>query len=215
MSDETLLLEKWKIDYQDYWLDVKGRSCEEISAYLLDHLRWCWHDIYEQNTPFKSDIVESPEGELTYQFDTEMVMDGETCLKAGRLVAVYGKVGEIAGLKLTSEKLRRRYLGATKDWLGPEGIDKGHFIGHTLGGSSNMVLFPQRREVNRGWSEEGKKYQAMERYARENKGIMIFNRPIYSDESSWPRFFEFGLLKTDGELWVELFDNERPEGAVS
>lgn len=94
----TSLLSKWEIDYQDFWLDADGHTCEEFTTYLLDHFRWCWCDTYVANTVFDADIIESPEGSLIHQFDVNVVEDGGVCLKAGRLVAVYGRVGEIAGL---------------------------------------------------------------------------------------------------------------------
>jgi hypothetical protein len=34
-----------------------------------------------------------------------------------------------------------------------------------------------------------------------------FSRPIYADGSNVPWWLEFGLLKVDHTLWVELFDN--------
>jgi len=207
----TTILSKWNIDYHDYWLDVKGCGCEKITEYLLDQFRWCWRDMYVANTQFETDIVECSEGSLIYQFDTQVVEEGDLCMKAGRLVAVYGRVGKIAGLEFPSAKLRQRFMGPTEKWIGP--VDKGHFIAHSLGGSSNMNIFPQVRELNRGWSEEGKKFREMERLASQHPGMMLFNRPIYSDGTVWPRYFEFGLLKPDGELWIELFDNERPPGA--
>jgi hypothetical protein len=35
-------------------------------------------------------------------------------------------------------------------------VDRGHLISHAAGGELDINLFPQRRELNRGWSEEGK-----------------------------------------------------------
>lgn len=210
--DLAEFLPKWKVDYHDYWLDVEGKPCTEITEHLLKHLPWSWRDAYEDNTEFEMDIVECLEGDLVYQFDTKVVEDDVQCQKAGRLVAVYGRVGELAGLKWPSAKLRQRFLGPTEKWIGP--VDKGHFIAHALGGSSNMNIFPQVRELNRGWSEAGKRFREMERYASEHPGTLVFNRPMYSDGTVWPRCFEFGVLKADGTLWVDLFDNQRPPGAI-
>ena len=47
----------------------------------------------------------------------------------------------------------------------------------------------------------------METYCYENPGTFCFSRPIYTDGSSVPRLLEFGVLKDDGNLWVEVFDN--------
>ena len=47
--------------------------------------------------------------------------------------------------------------------------DKGHFLGHASGGTLDINLFPQRRDLNRGWSDQGKRYRAMERYVANDR----------------------------------------------
>ncbi len=212
MSASNEILDLWRVNYTKRLDQVRGLPSQEMCNSLLDELKLDWMDAYVENTGHATDIVESPEGKLFYQFDTLYVDENDVNLKSARLVAVYGQVGDLAGLKLPSAKLRQRFMGATEKWIGP--VDKGHFIAHTLGGSSNMNIFPQVRATNRGWNEEGRKYREMERFAAKHPGALIFSRPIYSDGTFWPRYFEFGVLKPDGELWVEVFDNERPKGAI-
>jgi len=55
--------------------------------------------------------------------------------------------------------------------------------------------------------EQGKLYRTMERYCYNNGGTFCFSRPVYDDASSVPRWLEFGLLRDDGSLWVEVFEN--------
>ena len=45
--------------------------------------------------------------------------------------------------------------------LGAEAFaaDKGHLLSHASGGELDINLFPHRRELNRGWSEEGKLFR--------------------------------------------------------
>jgi hypothetical protein len=73
-----------------------------------------------------------------------------------------------------------------------------------------LNVFVQRRDLNRGWSVAGKRFRSMEKYCSSNPGTFCFSRPIYSfaDGSSKPVAVEFGVLKADGELWVEVFDNQ-------
>ena len=78
--------------------------------------------------------------------------------------------------------------------------DKGHFLGHASGGILDINLFPQRREVNRGWSEEGKEFRRMERYVADHPGTFFFNRPIYDDHTWLPLALEYGVLE-DGLAW--------------
>jgi hypothetical protein len=87
--------------------------------------------------------------------------------------------------------------------------DKGHFIAHSIGGALDgweLNVFVQRRELNRGWSEAGARFRDMEDYCA-NAGTFCFSRPLYADPTAKPAFVEFGVLKSDGQLCVECFDN--------
>ena len=86
--------------------------------------------------------------------------------------------------------------------------DKGHFLGHASGGILDINLFPQRRELNRGWSEEGKRFRSMERYVAEHPGTFFYHRPIYNDETWIPDRLEYGVLKDDGDWWTDSFQNK-------
>jgi hypothetical protein len=68
-------------------------------------------------------------------------------------------------------------------------------------------VFVQRRDLNRGWSAEGKLYRSMEKFCLEHPGTFFFHRPFYNDCTSRPCALEFGVLKPSGELWVERFKN--------
>lgn len=70
-----------------------------------------------------------------------------------------------------------------------------------------LNVFVQRRELNRRWSEAGKRFREMEKYCVSNPGTFCFSRPVYVDPTAKPAFVEFGRLKSDGKLWVEFFDN--------
>jgi hypothetical protein len=100
----------------------------------------------------------------------------------------------------------RGWLGETGEILGAT-RDKGHFIAHCMGGGLEVNVFSQDRKLNRGWSPQGKIYRQMEKYCQEHSGTFCFSRPIYADTSSVPRWLEFGVLKEDATLWVEVFDN--------
>ena len=80
-------------------------------------------------------------------------------------------------------------------------------MAHSIGGGFDVNLFSQERRLNRGWSARGKIYRQMEKYCHHHEGAFCFSRPIYTDASSVPRWLEFGVLKTDDTLWVEVFEN--------
>lgn len=85
--------------------------------------------------------------------------------------------------------------------------DKGHFLAHGFGGPIDVNLFPHRRDINRGWSAEGKRYRDMEKYVSVNPGTMVFSRPIYNDLSVCPYQLEYGYFDRNLKLVVEVFPN--------
>lgn len=89
---------------------------------------------------------------------------------------------------------------------GGEQVDRGHLIPHLSGGEFGPNIFRQDRALNRGWSEQGKKYRAREREAAAIPGTFFFGHLIYSDDTAYPRAIEVGILR-GAELAVERFDN--------
>ncbi len=88
-----------------------------------------------------------------------------------------------------------------------DNYDKRHFIAHYSRGSIDINLFPQRRDINRGWSAEGKRYRVMEKFVAANPGTFVFSRPIYKDFSCCPNEIEYGYCDTGFNFIVETFPN--------
>ena len=86
--------------------------------------------------------------------------------------------------------------------------DRGHFLGHASGGILDINLFPQRRELNRGWSPEGKRFRKMERYVSEHPGTFFYHRAIYNDTTWIPNLLEYGILLEDSTWWKDIFSNK-------
>ena len=86
--------------------------------------------------------------------------------------------------------------------------DKGHFLGHASGGQLDINLFPQRRELNRGWSEPGKRYRDMEKYVAKRPGTFFYSCPIYDDDTWIPKSLEYAVLTEDRGWWIDRFDNK-------
>jgi hypothetical protein len=71
---------------------------------------------------------------------------------------------------------------------------------------SGYFVFPQDRDLNRGWSEEGKRYRALEREIGASPGRFFFCRLIYTDETDFPTWVELGTLRS-GAPYVGRFRN--------
>ena len=92
-------------------------------------------------------------------------------------------------------------------------VDRGHFIPYTAGGLYGPNLFVQDRALNRGWSEQGKRYRALERRAiAEAPNSLMFILPHYIDETDVPGFLNVGVVDAAG-LAVDTFRNryDNPE----
>ena len=94
--------------------------------------------------------------------------------------------------------------------LGDESFDadRGHWLSHASGGELDINLFPQRRELNRGWSDEGKVFRRMESAAAGTPGTFHFHRAVYDDDTWIPATIQYGVLRDDLEWWVEDFANK-------
>ena len=102
---------------------------------------------------------------------------------------------------------RRQCLGAPRPRGSSLRRGQGHFLGHASGGILDINLFPQRRELNRGWSEEGKRFRSMERYVAEHPGTFFCHRPSYRDQTWIPATLEYGVLVDGERWWVDRFRN--------
>lgn len=195
-----LLPERWNKD---------TASAIEILSNVLPEI---WIDEYIKMTPHPVNIIQITINGFEYIFDqyTELEQNGTVPynpLADDRLIVVYGK---------SQKQVRVREKSRIKGWLGKTSVafginrDKGHFIAHSIGGladGAEINLFSQNRKLNRGWSEEGRLYRKMENYCLNHIDTWFFHRPIYGDVTNRPPAIEFGVLKSNKELWVEYFSN--------
>jgi hypothetical protein len=178
-----------------------------------------WGDAYKVMSPHKANIlrIERDGFEYLFDFSSELVLKGEVRSDRAvedRLVAVHG-CSHVSREDRRDSLMRKHPLGpvefirahSTNVSRTQALYDKGHFIGHALGGLLHINLFPQSKTINRGWSEAGKLYRKMERYCQKHPGTYCFSRPIYLGYSGHPHIIEFGVLKTDRMLWVHQFPN--------
>ena len=204
-----------KVDYNAILATITDRSLEEIITFMAEEIPYVWREAYFCMTPDQTNICRFELGSFEYIYDDSATLadqggklnDSEA---EARLVAAFGR----STPRERSERVRDDYR--LRGWVGPTEAsfgkywDKGHFIAHSIGGAvdrAEVNVFIQKRDLNRGWSKEGKRFRSMEKYCFLNPGTFCFNRPLYIDNSARPAFIEFGVLTDSKKLWVECFDN--------
>lgn len=205
LTDElrNLIGNDYIVDYQKIIHHSPISDYKELADYLQDVLSEEWILKYQEMTKVKIYINEITIG-FTFLFDSQYNSIEEDFVE-DRVVVAYGFSNKVE-VKRDSSRMAGYLKGAAWDWTDKD-TDKGHFIGHSLGGNLDQNLFPQKKDINRGLSERGKVYRKMEQYCADNEGTFCFSRPIYCDFSTRPFVLEYGVLKQDGTFWVELFDN--------
>jgi hypothetical protein len=166
-----------------------------VDAWIAEYYEMISHDPY---------ILDVPDRGFNFLFDLTLAKHdkNDPDRPDDRVVAAYG-LSRAPEAKRDASRIR-----GFGDIGGRKGAaDKGHLMAHSMGGSLDINVFPQRPEVNRGRSAEGKRYRAMERYAATHPGTCVFSRLIYGDDSWVPRALEYGILLPDPRLWVERFPN--------
>ena len=196
---------QFTIDYKAIMAEQDVNDYAQLSANLRQILPLLWLDKYKAMTKTQTNVHEISR-HFTFMFDLQLQIDqgDENTFVEDRVVACWG-MSKKSVVKRDATRMAG-YLKGVFNWT-DKNTDKGHFIGHSLGGGVDENLFPQRKDINRGLSERGKVYRVMEQYCADNPGTFCFARPIYCDFSTRPFMLEYGVLKKDGSLWVELFDN--------
>jgi hypothetical protein len=200
------------LDYQLILEKAGDCSTETIIVFLMEELPYLWCEAYQKMIPRPTNIIRIRYNNFEYIYDNYSFLEANGTVPhdlnvEDRLVAVLGRSEP---QKRTRDDYRLKgWVGATEKMYGP-GWDKGHFIAHSIGGAVDRLevnVFVQRRDLNRGWSVEGKRFREMEKYCKVNYGTFCFSRPLYIDQTSRPAFLEFGILRKNRELWVDCFDN--------
>lgn len=118
-----------------------------------------------------------------------------------RTVGAWALTPESAVLR---DKAYQRGFPMTPGTVAP--VDRGHLIPHVSGGQFGPNIFRQDTALNRGRSERGKRYRAIERAAARVPGTLFFGHLLYGDDTAYPVEVEIGYVR-DGELRAERFDN--------
>lgn len=156
-------------------------------------------DRYDIEQDSRSALHELQQSGATYLFDLASSAD---LPQEDRTVAAWALTPTVVPRRDTA--YQRGFPIAPGDDDSP--VDRGHVIPHLSGGEFGPNVFRQDRALNRGWSEQGKRYRALEREAAATPGTLYVAHLIYTDDSAYPSEVETGLLRGQ-DLHVERFDN--------
>jgi hypothetical protein len=190
------------IDYNAGLATLADQPYDTIVDVITAEMPSAWLARYERMCAGPTNVLVVPEHGFEYLFDytSDLLARGQLAAeREDRLLAAFGRAKRADVARPTS-----RIAGFPgSDDRG----DRGHFLAHAAGGGVDINLFHQETKLNRGWSPQGKRYRAMERYCAENPGLFCFSRPLYTDATARPSQLEFGVLRPDRTFWVEVFDN--------
>ena len=196
------------IDYDGVLASAPKQEGISLREFLTEELPYVWLDAYITMLPHQHNVHRIPVEGFEYLWDMsgELVRQGIVPASAAvddRLIAAHG-LSRPAIEARNASRLRGRTLGPVSVVDPSERLpyDRGHAIGHALGGVLDLNIIPQTRAVNRGGV-----WRQMERYCQEHPGTYFFCRPIYAGLSSHPKEIEFGVLRADGSLWAHSFQN--------
>lgn len=148
------------------------------------------------------------QNDFFYLFDSTPEADHDLTLPANRVVAAWGhaRPDERVGDRRV---LRRFPLPDRPD----QQLDRGHLIALATGGGENVNLVPQASRLNRGRSDEGKRWRALERICAANPGCFLFVSVDYDDLTDVPSAFEFTVAVAGRPELIERFTNRDEEEA--
>jgi hypothetical protein len=172
----------------------EGSGSQELSGLLSR----AWSQAYTSRLP-ECSLLEFDSDGATFLFDLASASAAE---HDDRTLAAWGRSRRAP--RPRDESYQRGYPSPRGRATRP--LDKGHMVAHAAGGTFGPNMFPQDRDLNRGWSADGRRYRALEREIANTPGTFFFCCLLYADDTDFPAAIELGLLRADG-LRVERFRN--------
>jgi hypothetical protein len=188
------MMPRYVLNYAGLMAELQHKPITEVREELFSRLPDLWCDSYCEMSGSSRDICSIPQETFIYLFD----------VVNERVVVAYG---------VSETNTEARDASRMAGWLGKISdrfkgrADKGHIMSHKQGGGMDINLFPQRTDVNRGRSMQGRVYRELERYCASNPDTFCFSRLIYPDQSWIPDEIEYGVLYSSTRFRVERFTN--------
>ena len=191
--------------YYQIFASIPEGDYEKSVGFLKESISNLFIEDYYAQFP-NSEILEFNVNGYTYLFDLNIETESNKIEKTDRVVAVYGRIS-LTNAKRDSNRMKG-FIGPFTKLTKYKDFDKGHFISHKINGNLDQNLYPQLKELNRGWSKQGKLFRYLERYCEQNPDTFLFTRPIYTDLSWIPRFIDYGIFTKEFGLLLNRFDNK-------
>lgn len=185
------------VDYERLVRDLVPFAAADVGATLFGAVA----ERYEDQFPDCS-LVQFEQSGAAYLFDLASAVGAE---QEDRTVAAWIMTPPTVGKRDVSYQ---RGFPLPPD---PDGtsVDRGHLIPHLAGGEFGPNIFRQHRALNRGWSDQGKRFRTLEREAAATPGTFYFGHLLYEDDTAYPTEIEIGLRRGQ-TLHVERFRNRFP-----
>lgn len=185
------------MDYQRCWRD--SYSPADFGRRLCD--AWTSEYLAAVGADLVDLVVVDPGNGFSYLFDLAgSLSGGAPDGHAPRVVGVWG-LSRPGGIGRDHSRMR----GHPRP--GRHADDRGHLISCAAGGGYDINLVPMDAALNRGLSQAGARFRALERKAAAMSGTLFFIRPIYQDDTDRPVRFEAGVQEGK-ELLVGRFEND-------
>lgn len=146
--------------YQEIITEEGIKSIEQLNALFDEKISDEWVYAYRRDSlNLIGDVTIQKFFNFTFVYDYtgSPLNEGiDACsLPDSRVVGVFG-ISDV-DVNAGNRSMMKKLLGppGACDCLGGK-YDRGHFIAHLSGGPIDINLFPQRRDINRGWSVENK-----------------------------------------------------------
>jgi hypothetical protein len=181
--------------YADVLRGCESMDYQSAKSTLGGKLSSLWCSEYLQAVAGDPEVIEFTDDAYRFLFD----------YRNERVVAAFGETRPTADQR---DKARESGFVPNFTKFHPD-RDRGHFMSHASGGLMDVNFFPQKKEVNRGWSPAGKVYRAMEKYCASSPGTFVFSRPIYKvGDTGWdPEQLEYGFYNQTRDFRSVVFPN--------
>lgn len=203
----------------DYDALVNPRSSslyEDLVEHLLQVLPPLWQKAYRKMAQSPTSIHQFSHRGFDFLFDraSELhargVVPGERAVE-DRIIVAYGRSTVATGRNDNGPK--RNLLGAAAERFG-DNTERAYLPGGVLGGTFDISLYPQYRDLDNERSADSRAYRGMKKYCLDHPDTFCFTRLVYSSRSWRPAAIEHGLLRADGTFWVRRFRNAAVESRI-